>query len=490
MIQSTSDWRSDGGAVPWLAALAVAALGSWILYAAMPGINLLLWTLLAAAAFAASESAGRKPPAAARVVPLLLAIVLAGGAAVTTQSFVLGLILLSLVLLSAVLTLFTAGLAPAQLGPGALTLAPLLALAAGLAASASQLRRVLGLARAERSLPWLRGGMLAVTVGAAFFLLLSAADGTMAQWRDAAWEALVALSFLPRTIFFLVLAIGTLGGCTLAARPGKEHSAGRPATAVLRDVERLMVLGAVAAVFALFLLLQVSYLFGNPGARPGSGQSYAAAVHLGFGELTIAAALCLLLALGLDRHALRGVHERRVQGLTLALIAEAALLLVSAHLRVSAYEEAYGYSLERLYVHAHTVAVALALALLAFEVRTSIDAGRLFRRLGLAAALSVALFAYWNHSAWVARQNLARYQRSGQLDVSYLVQGLGEDALPEVIRDLPVLAAPQAQMARALLEPLRAASAKARTPRWYEWNLRRAAARAALASLPDNGAQP
>jgi hypothetical protein len=90
----------------------------------------------------------------------------------------------------------------------------------------------------------------------------------------------------------------------------------------------------------------------------------------------------------------------------------------------------------------------------------------------------------------VARQNIARYQRSGQLDVSYLVQGLGEDALPEVIRDLPVLAAPQAQMARALLEPLRATSAQARTPRWYEWNLRRAEARAALASLPNNAARP
>lgn len=490
MIQSTFEQRPEGGAVPSLAALAVAAVGTWVLYGAMPGINLLIWTLLAAAAFLWSERAGGKPPAAARRVPLLLAIVLAGGVAVTTQAFLQGLILLSLGLVAAVLTLLTAGLPLAQLGPGALCAAPLRAVAACLAACVTPLRRGLGLARAGHSLPWLRGGLLALPVAAGFFLLLSAADPTMAHWRDAAWQALIALSFLPRTIFFLILAVGALGGCTLAARPASAPTAARTASAeggaALRDIERLLVLGAVAAVFALFLLLQVSYLFGNPGARAGSGLSYADAVHRGFGELTVAAALCLLLTLGLDRHAQRGARERLVQGLTLVLIAEAALLLVSAHLRVSAYEEAYGYTLERLYVHAHTVLIALALALLAWEVVASIDAGRLCRRLGLVAALALALFAYWNHAAWVARQNIARYQRSGQIDVPYLVRGLGDDALPEVIADLPVLAAPLAQTARAQLEPLRCASAKARAPRWFEWNLRRAAAREALARLPGN----
>jgi hypothetical protein len=117
-------------------------------------------------------------------------------------------------------------------------------------------------------------------------------------------------------------------------------------------------------------------------------------------------------------------------------------------------------------------------------VWVSIDAGRLFRRLGLAAALAVATFAWWNHAAWIARQNVARYQHTGSIDIDYLVRALGEDALPEVIRALPALSAPLAQQARGQLEVVRTARMRNGRARWYEWNLRRAAAREALASLP------
>ena len=212
--------------------------------------------------------------------------------------------------------------------------------------------------------------------------------------------------------------------------------------------------------------------------------SYAAAVHRGFGELTAAAALCLLLALALDHCALRGARETLVRGVTLILVAEAGLLLVSAHLRLVAYEEAYGYSLQRLYVRAHTVMTAISLALLAWEVCAGIDTGRLFRRLGLAAAIAVAVFSYWNHAAWVTAHDIGRYQRTGTVDIVYLTQELGDDAIPELIRSLPALRDPQAALARSRLEALKVAHAKEAEPHWYEWNLRRMTARRALAALP------
>lgn len=495
MIQSTfKDAPHSGAVVPWLAGLGVASLGSWVLYAALPGLNWTLWTVLASIAFVCNERCAGKRLPVARGVLLGLACLLAGGAAVTAQPFMHALVLLSLGMLAATLTLLTAGQPPALLGFSALISAPIRAALACLAAVATQLRTVLGLARAERSLPLLRGALLAVPVAMLFFLLLSAADPTMAGWRDTAWAALVALSFLPRLLFFLILAVASLGSYTLAAQApaaSVAHAQPRPRTAAtMRGIERFMVLGAVATVFALFLTLQLSYLFGNPGARVGSGLRYADAVHRGFRELTVAAVLCLLLTLVLDRYARRGRHEASVKILTLVLIVEATALLVSAHLRISAYEQAYGYTLQRLYAHAHTIATGIALALLAWEVCVSIDARRLFRRVGLAAAMSVALFCYWNHAAWVARQNITRYQLTGFIDVSYLVGGLGDDALPEVVRSLPSLAAPLAQSARVQLEALRLARANAHALHWYEWNLRRETAQEALASLADAHPSP
>jgi hypothetical protein len=495
MNQSTSNARvgADLKAVPWVAGMGVALLGTWMLYAAQPGLNWCLCTLAAAAGFVWSEQAGGKHLSAARGVPLALGCVLAGGTAVTANPILHLLILVSVGILAAVLTLYGAGLPPARLGLGSMITAPFRATAACLMACAAQLRALMGLARAERGLPLLRGAFLAVPIGLIFFLLLSTADPTMAQWRDAAWDALIALSFLPRLLFFAILAVAALGSFALAAQlasaaaPESQVRQARPAT--LRDVERLMVLSAVAGVFALFLVLQLAYLFGNPGGRAGSGVSYADAVHRGFGELTVAAALCLLLALALDHFALRGSRESQARALTLILIAQAGLLLVSAHVRIAAYEKAYGFTLERLYVHAYTIMTAIALLLLAWEVWTAIDARRLFRRLGLVAALAIAMFCYWNHAAWIARQNMERYRRTGMIDVNYLVTGLGDDALPELIHDLPALSAPLAQQAHDQLMALRQRRGVPRPARWYEWNLRRAAARDALASLAGDNAR-
>jgi hypothetical protein len=248
----------------------------------------------------------------------------------------------------------------------------------------------------------------------------------------------------------------------------------------LGDTERLMIITGVASIFALFLVLQLSYLFGNAAAVQGSGVTYAEYARRGFGELTVAATLATLLIVGLDQLALRGARERQIRVVALVLIALVQLLLDSAWHRVALYEDAYGFTSSRLYAKVYMVVVTLALLALAYEVWGTVDVKRLVRRVALLGVAALLTLVYWNHDAWIARRNVARFVESGKLDVRYLGFDLGVNALPEVVRAMPQLSPDSASKLRACLRLRFAGKHLPSSRHWYEWNARREQALAAL----------
>jgi len=74
--------------------------------------------------------------------------------------------------------------------------------------------------------------------------------------------------------------------------------------------------------FAAFLLLQLSYLFGNAPARIGSGVTFAEYARRGFAELTTVATLCTLLVVLLERWAARGARAPWARLAAVAVILE------------------------------------------------------------------------------------------------------------------------------------------------------------------------
>lgn len=199
--------------------------------------------------------------------------------------------------------------------------------------------------------------------------------------------------------------------------------------------------------------------------------------------MTLAAALCATLLLVLERSAIRGRHAARIRLLGFVLIAESLLLLASAWYRVTLYEAVYGYTAFRLYVHVAVVLVGIGLALLARELLQGIDLARLTQRCSTVAALAIVVLSAWNHAAWIATRNLERFATTGRLDTGYLLYDLGVDAVPTLVDALPRLPeAVAANMRRelALRYALPSAGRRLATD-GVEWNLRRAAARDALA---------
>jgi len=312
--------------------------------------------------------------------------------------------------------------------------------------------------------------------------MLAGADPILAAVRDGIVKTLERLEFIPRLIFFSVLLTATVGayGASLRAPKAFVGPALRAEFPKAGGVERLIVLGAVGGLFATFFVLQLSYLFGNPGAAHGSGVTFAEYARRGFAELTTVATLCILLILALDRCAERGRFEAAVRVVAWLLIVETVLLLVSAFRRVALYEEAYGFTVARLWAQAYMIVMALVLVQLAAEVRGAVDLQRLGRRGLFAGALAIVALTYWNHEGWIARQNLERAALTRRIDTTYLLWGLSADAVPAITAALDRLPPETRTSLRDGLRGQYGGPSTLRRCRWYEWNLREGEAAQAL----------
>jgi len=358
--------------------------------------------------------------------------------------------------------------------------------AAPLRVVAEAIRRaheLVGLVATPRYRPLLRGALLALPVVALFALILANADPVLATLRDDVAGALARLEFVPRLMFFGGLFTAALGGCGIAMRRGSVRvpALAEPArTRPLADTERVVVLGAVAALFSAFLLLQLSYLFGNAPVIPGSGVTFAEYARRGFAEMTTVATLCTILLVALDQWAARGPREGWTRIAAVAVVGQVEVLLISALRRLWLYESAYGFTTVRLYAHAYMVAGALFLGMLGWGLARGLTPGWLARRAAGIAAVAMAALLYWNHEAWIVRQNVERFVRTHQLDTSYLVWGLSPNAAPALVRAIPELPPILAESVRDGLRQRYGTTTRGAPCRWFEWNRSRERAVAAL----------
>jgi hypothetical protein len=466
--------------VLWTMAVSVAAVGTWVLFDGAWGINAAVWTVTAAVGLLLCVRRSGGSISAPLGVALGLAVLLAAGTAVTTDAVFHGWIILAVLVLFAIGTRLAADGRADGMGAVFMASAPGVAVGRGLVEVERRVTESIASLSTNRSRPWVRGAVIALPVVVLFALLLADADPLFAAIRHSLRETLADWNFLPRVGFFATLLTAALGAGGLALRGAT------PAVYPLRRVthrlgltERLIVLVAVTLLFAVFLFLQLSYLFGNAPAVSGSGVTFAEYARRGFNELTIVATLCALLVIALDGRARGGDGERAVRVVAIALVAETLLLLVSAFRRVWLYETAYGFTTTRLYAQAYMILIASTLALLAWEIERGLDPKRLARGAAALAGLTFASLIYWNHEAWIVRVNVARACGTGTLDATYLVRGLSPDALPALVEA-------QASAPEALALPLRQAlrerygSVRVRPCFWFEVNVRQRQAVRAL----------
>lgn len=342
-----------------------------------------------------------------------------------------------------------------------------------------------------RGLPWLGrsiGRLTGLGQGAAllrtvvwsflglivFGLLFASADALLAEWVDALLPELTADLFVARIFLTVAVTGAVLAASYLALNPPRvDRSSGhRPVT---HRYEWLAPVAVVIAVFAAFLAAQATVVFGGHDyLRRTTGLTYAEYVHQGFGQLTVATALTLLVIAAAGRKAPREtVADRTWLRGSLGLLCVLTLVVVASALhRMALYQEAYGFTRLRLLVDVFEG--WLGLVVLAVMIAGIALNGAWVARFALVSgAVAVLGVAALNPDAWIARHNLDRYAEDGKVDWTYL-QGLSEDAVP-VLEDLP-----PTERACALF------GREVRDDDWLEWNLGRDRANLASVDIPDS----
>ena len=457
----------------WSVAVAVAGLGAAVLFDAVPGLNWAIWTMAAAGGILLCARLGGSPARGSLLVPLGFAAGWGVAAAITATPFAHAVIGAGVAGLLAIVVLLAGAPEWERLTAAFMLSAPV---AAPIRFALEAIRRtceLVDLVGTVRYRSPLRGSLLALPVVGLFALILANADPVLATLRDDLADALVRLEFVPRLLFFCGLLTAALGGCGLAVQGAGAQSpaiAAPVGTPRLADTERLVVLGSVVVLFTTFLLLQLSYIFGNAPVIRGSGVTFAEYARQGFAELTTVATLCTILLVVLDRWAVRGPREWWTRAVALVVVIEVEVLLLSALRRLWLYESAYGFTTVRLYAHVYMVGVALFLALLGWGLSRGLRPGWLARRGATIAAVALTILLYWNHEAWIVRQNVGRFLRTDQLDTSYLVWGLSPNATPVLVESLSRLPPHLAGQVRDGLRQRYGQAAGSAPCRWFEWN--------------------
>ncbi|GAB2951409.1 DUF4173 domain-containing protein [Micromonospora polyrhachis] len=302
-----------------------------------------------------------------------------------------------------------------------------------------------------RAMPWTARGMnrsgprtggysvgrllatVAVSVGllGVFGALFASADAAFADLLGGLLPTLSVGDVVRWSFLFPILLIGLLGAAhLLTAPPDLTGLENQPAKRV-RRLEWALPVALLDLLFAAFVLVQITVLFG--GSRhvlAEAGPTYAEYARGGFWQLLIVSGLTLLVIAGASRWAPRDSRaDRIVLRLLLGVLALLSLVIVASALyRMNVYTQAYGATRLRLLVAACELwlGVIFVLVLLA-GIR--LRATWLPRLVLGAAVLALLGLAALNPDRFIAEQNIDRYERTDRLDVNYLSQ-LSADAAP------------------------------------------------------------
>jgi hypothetical protein len=199
----------------------------------------------------------------------------------------------------------------------------------------------------------------------------------------------------------------------------------------LNMTEAGIVLGGVVALFAFFVFIQFTYLFGQQTIFLET-MTFANYARRGFFELVAVSLMTLGLMLGLDRSTLKRAQSQQVffRFACVVLVSLTLVILASAWRRMGLYEEAYGFSHLRYYVHVFMfwLGVLLLVALLdIFRVRAHIfSLGALLVLIAYLVTLNII-----NVDATIAQHNIERYHAGEELDVCYF-SSMSADAVPVI----------------------------------------------------------
>jgi hypothetical protein len=472
-----------------LAAVAIGLLAQLLFFDTGLGINfpIAIVALLACAWFVPARPT-HMPRLADTWLPLA-AVVLAGFVAVRGDRTLIALDVLGSVTLTTLALASFGGMRVVQRPFATIVLLGLRAIGAG-AASASDVIESL-----RHGLPWrqvhvgaswwpavFRGLMLAVPLVLVFAVLFASADAVFARMLSDLFAWNLDLGSVPGRVITALAAAWLTAGLLVFVSRGREDDAavatGGRSIGPLGSTEAVTVLVALDLLFAFFVVLQATYLFGGRSTLDASGLTYAEYARRGFFELLAVAFAVGGLTLGLETAVRR--RSRAYLASLLVLVALTLVVLASAFLRLRLYQDAYGWTELRFYVFAAIAWMAIGAA--GAMVCIGLDRTRwLPHGMVMLSVVFGLAFNVIGPVRFIAEENIARVAEGTLpanafhgVDLDYLAF-LGDDALAVIAERYPSGLPPSVRTDAYFL--LRGQAMRlARDPAaddWQAWNLSR-----------------
>ncbi|MEV0213151.1 DUF4173 domain-containing protein [Micromonospora sp. NPDC050695] len=278
---------------------------------------------------------------------------------------------------------------------------------------------------------------LAISVGLLllFGVLFSSADAVFADLVTGLLPDISAPGVIGWAFRLLLIGGGLLGAAYLVSRPpdldGLRPGPSRPA----HRLEWTLPLVLLDALFAAFVLVQLTVLFGGAGhVLRTAGLTYAEYARGGFWQLLAVTALTLLvIAIAARRAPKASRADRLLVRVLLGTLAALSLVIVASALyRMQVYADAYGATRLRLVVATAELWLGLLFVLVGVAV-VRLRADWLPRLVIGTAVLALLGLAVVNPDRLIADRNVDRYLETGRLDVNHL-SGLSADAVPALAR--------------------------------------------------------
>lgn len=188
----------------------------------------------------------------------------------------------------------------------------------------------------------------------------------------------------------------------------------------------------VDALYIFFIGIQFSYLFGSLTDGLPQNFTYAQYARKGFFELVAVTLINLVILVG-NINSVKVTGKRInniVHVLNTILVVCTFIMLLSAHFRMSLYEEAYGFTYLRILTHAFMGYLFLLFSVTLAKIwRPSIS---LFKSFIVISLVAYTLLNYVNVDRIIVKQNIERYKEGNPIDISYLTT-LSYDAIPQLV---------------------------------------------------------
>jgi hypothetical protein len=301
------------------------------------------------------------------------------------------------------------------------------------AAGAGFIARPLVRARARLTLfgPLARGLLIAAPIAILLAGMLAAADPVFASFFN------LNLDFGQLILDGVFVLIGSLTVAGLL-----RVAAAQPVSRVngpvwrLGSIEGLVVLAVLDAIFAAFAVAQAMAAVGAAGdTLHAAGLTYADYARSGFFELLWVAGITAIILILFSR--ITGLTQPNTKRAFLVLgqtgIGLTLLIVFVAFRRLSLYEEAYGFTMLRLYSQIFAVWIAVVFLLLSADMAGLFKQRRWF--VGATSLTAMALLLavnLVNPEAVVVALNIDHARSTQKIDAQYLSE-LSSDATPALL---------------------------------------------------------